>query len=526
MINRLVMKHAALPLFLALAAALTPSNVAAQRYVTGWELGAYGAFTQYDRSSLGYANEIGVGGRLAYFLTRTFSIEASGDYTETTVTPTAFDPITVARLGGTIFAHRNFIGTNLIYLGAGYERLFYRAADVFNDNGVHVALGDRLPLGGRAVLRLEGRAAYFPGSPRKAAGDQLLNLSASAGISILAFGGPPRDSDRDGVANREDQCTETPLGAVVDTTGCPVDSDTDAIFDGLDTCPDTPLGATVDGMGCPSDDDSDAVYNGIDICPATPQLAEVDENGCPTDSDQDGVFDGLDLCPDTPQGATADEFGCTSDEDGDEVLDGIDQCPATPFGTAVDATGCPADVDGDGVMNAVDQCPNTPRGSTVDANGCPPIGDSDRDGVNDSLDRCANTAPGQQVDSVGCPILFVVEQGAVQPLILRGVNFATGSSRLTTESYVILNDVAASMLAYPDVSIEIAGHTDNTGRLTTNQRLSLARAEAVRAYLAQRGVAVERMEARGYGPDEPIATNTSADGRAQNRRVELRQIER
>jgi len=88
------------------------------------------------------------------------------------------------------------------------------------------------------------------------------------------------------------------------------------------------------------------------------------------------------------------------------------------------------------------------------------------------------------------------------------------------------SSVAAALVAYPNVRIEIAGHTDNTGRLAVNQRLSQARAEAVRAYLAQRGVAVERMQARGYGPDEPIATNTNAAGRAQNRRVELRQIGR
>jgi outer membrane protein OmpA-like peptidoglycan-associated protein len=494
--------------------------------LTRLEMGAYGAFTKYDAASLGFASHFGAGGRIGYALTRTFSVEASGDFTRTTLTPASNLPVNVTRIAGTVFAQRRLIGSNAVYLGTGYERLFSRSGDIFNDNGIHVTLGDRLPIGGRVLLRIEGRGTYFPDSPRKAAGDQVLNLSVSAGISILAFGGPPPDTDRDGINNDEDDCPNTLFGATVDPTGCPIDTDQDAIFDGLDLCPDTPAGARVDGSGCPIDDDSDGIYNGIDICPDTPTDAIADDTGCPYDTDSDRVFDGIDVCPDTPAGATVDETGCPSDEDGDRIFDGVDQCPGTPAGTAVDETGCPADQDLDGVLNAVDQCPNTPPGTAVDSNGCPPAGDADRDGVNDNLDRCPNTAPGRDVDSVGCPILFVVEQGAVQPLILRGVNFASGSSRLTEDSYLTLNDVAASLLGQPDVRIEIAGHTDNTGSLTTNTRLSLARAEAVRTYLAQRGVPVERMVARGYGPDEPIATNQTAQGRAQNRRVELRQIGR
>jgi OOP family OmpA-OmpF porin len=131
------------------------------------------------------------------------------------------------------------------------------------------------------------------------------------------------------------------------------------------------------------------------------------------------------------------------------------------------------------------------------------------------------------VDAVGCPILFRVEEstGEVQPLILRGVNFETGKSTLTTASYGILDEVASSLVVHEDVRIEIAGHTDATGPMALNLRLSRARAEAVRAYLAQKGVAVDRMVAQGYGPDEPLATNSTADGRALNRRVELRLLE-
>jgi OOP family OmpA-OmpF porin len=246
----------------------------------------------------------------------------------------------------------------------------------------------------------------------------------------------------------------------------------------------------VNASGCPLDSDEDAVPDGIDVCPNSPQGAVVDVNGCPVDTDGDGVFDGLDECPGTPVGALVDALGCALDSDGDEVPDGLDRCPDTRTGLPVSADGCPLDTDGDGVPDGVDRCPDSPAG--------------------------------QDVDELGCPLLF--EQPRA-PLVLRGVNFATGRSVLTTESYAILDEVAVALLARPDVRVEIAGHTDITGSRNTNMRLSMERAQAVMAYLAQRGVAPSRMEARGWGPDRPIATNATAAGRAQNRRVELRRID-
>jgi OOP family OmpA-OmpF porin len=155
--------------------------------------------------------------------------------------------------------------------------------------------------------------------------------------------------------------------------------------------------------------------------------------------------------------------------------------------------------------------------------------------VDDRADRCPNTPRGSRVDVMGCTILFQEEvvkspgtPGAATParptLVLRGVNFQSGRSVLLPQSYVILNDVAASLVANPDVRIEIAGYTDNTGRLALNMSLSQARAQAVRAYLASRGVAPARMVARGFGPNDPVAPNTTPQGRAQNRRVELHKL--
>src|SRR2546426_5976020 len=118
-------------------------------------------------------------------------------------------------------------------------------------------------------------------------------------------------------------------------------------------------------------------------------------------------------------------------------------------------------------------------------------------------------------------ILFTPERA---PVILRGVMFETGKSALKPESFTVLDIVAQSLNANPDIRIEIAGYTDHTGSDATNLRLSQARADAVRAYLGSKGVAPGRMVAKGYGAANPIATNTTAAGRGQNRRVELHQL--
>ena len=489
------------------------------------EVGAYGVYTLFDDST-GFEKKPGAGGRLGFFFTNAFSLEAAGDFTRTQDKATGSE-VRVSRIGGTLLAHYHLAPWNALYIGGGYERVYYSGAADGDDGGPHLLAGTRISLGGRAAVRIEGRGSYLMAGAFKE-----LNLSGAVGVSIYAFGGRPRDADMDGITDGDDRCPGTPNGVVVDAAGCPVDSDRDQVFDGLDACPDTPFGATVDGAGCPSDEDADGILDGIDICPATPQNANVDSVGCPSDADADGVFDGLDICPDTPTAAQVDQDGCPLDDDGDGVFNGIDRCPETPEGVTVDETGCPADTDGDGVVNALDQCPNTPANTPVDETGCSTVVDSDGDGVPDPDDRCPNTAPGHPVDAVGCPVLFLIEQGQFVtqqgergPLVLRGVSFETSRSRLTEESYAILDLVAASLLEYPDVRIEVGGHTDATGTDAINNPLSLGRAQAVMAYLARQGVPPERMEARGFGSTQPVATNSTRAGRSQNRRVELRVIE-
>ena len=164
----------------------------------------------------------------------------------------------------------------------------------------------------------------------------------SIGLSYY-FGGK-KDTDKDGVSDKDDMCPDTPSGAMVDAKGCPIDSDGDGVFDGLDKCANTPRGAKVDITGCPIDSDNDGVYDGLDKCPNTPSTAKVDAEGCPIDTDKDGVPDYRDKQINTPAGVIVDSDGVGKDTDGDGVYDGLDKCPTTPVGVQVDEYGCPIEV--------------------------------------------------------------------------------------------------------------------------------------------------------------------------------------
>ncbi len=148
------------------------------------------------------------------------------------------------------------------------------------------------------------------------ANETFWGYSITGGVSYF-FGS--KDSDRDGVKDKNDACPDTPLNVEVDARGCPVDSDGDGVADYQDQCPETPAGARVNGQGCPMDGDGDGVFDGLDRCPNTPAGAEVDERGCHIDSDNDGVPNGIDRCPDTPRGTEVDRYGCPVPEPEPEV---------------------------------------------------------------------------------------------------------------------------------------------------------------------------------------------------------------
>ncbi|MBI3540524.1 MAG: OmpA family protein, partial [Candidatus Eisenbacteria bacterium] len=246
--------------------------------------------------------------------------------------------------------------------------------------------------------------------------------------------------------------------------------------------------------------------------------------GCPKDSDGDGVFDGLDKCPGTPKGATVDATGCPKDSDGDGVFDGLDKCEGTPAGATVDATGCPKDSDGDGVFDGIDKCEGTASGATVDATGCPK--DSDGDGVFDGLDKCPDTPKDAKVDRDGCPIEIMeretelLDTGMIR---LQNVNFETAKADILPESFPVLDVVGQVLTKWPELKLEIGGHTDSRGSAKLNQKLSESRAQSVLTYLLQKfpGLKAEQFTVKGYGEIKPIAPNNTQIGMAKNRRVEF-----
>lgn len=168
----------------------------------------------------------------------------------------------------------------------------------------------------------------------------------------------------------------------------------------------------------------------------------------------------------------------------------------------------PKDSDGDGVPDAIDQCPNTPAGVKVDGRGCPL--DSDQDGVPDYLDQCPGTPPGLKVDANGCEI---------EELVLKGVNFETASAILTAESSSVLDQVIDVLRQRPKAHAEIHGYTDSRGGELFNQKLSERRAKSVVDYFVAHGISADELSSRGFGKTNPVATNDTSDGRAQNRRV-------
>lgn len=173
----------------------------------------------------------------------------------------------------------------------------------------------------------------------------------------------------------------------------------------------------------------------------------------------------------------------------------------------------PLDSDNDGVINERDNCPNTAQGARVDSQGCER--DSDRDGVVDSKDQCPGTARQYKVDSTGCPI----ELSENVSIEMR-VEFATNSAEVREAYMSEIKKVADFMNQFDRTRVTVEGHTDNTGAAAYNQDLSQRRAESVRQILINRfGLSADRVEAVGYGEERPTASNDTAEGREQNRRV-------
>ncbi len=265
------------------------------------------------------------------------------------------------------------------------------------------------------------------------------------------------------------------------------------------------------------DDDKDGIDNDADRCANTAPGATVDSLGCELDNDKDGVKNSADSCPNTVPGTTVDARGCKQDMDSDNdgIKNSADSCPNTAQGSKVDAQGCELDSDNDGVKNSADNCPDTVPNAGVDAQGCER--DDDNDGIKNSADNCPGTAQNAKTDNQGCELKEIIA--------LKGVTFANNSAVLTGNSTEVLDEAAATLRRNADLNIEVAGYTDNRGSAAYNVRLSQKRAETVRDYLVAQGISAKMLSAKGYGPENPLADNATEDGRAANRRVELRILE-
>jgi OOP family OmpA-OmpF porin len=454
-----------------LAALLVAGVTAAEPLGSHWELTPFFGYTIFDGkmrfpgSDLPVTDDLNVGGRVAWQSKSWIGLEGAGGFTATAEDqPNGRDYDWMHASGNLVLSPaRGRWGGPFVFVGGGWTRSKPSAGPSTDTGTLEFGGGIKMWMTDNVGLRFEARDVSFKPLNTTAASEHMNTMILGAGVTF-ALGATPRDTDGDGVPDKKDKCPGTPKGAKVDANGCPLDSDGDGVFDGLDLCEGTPKGATVDVKGCPADADSD------------------------------GVFDGIDTCPDTPRGATVDAKGCPSDADGDGVLDGIDKCPGTPKGASVDARGCPNDADGDGVPDGVDQCPGTPAGLKVDAKGCP-IEVTERE-------------------------TELLDTGMIR---LQNVNFETNKADILPESFPTLDVVGMLLGKWPQLKLEIGGHTDSRGSASRNQKLSEARAGAVKAYMLGKfpQLSADQFTVKGYGKTRPIAPNTNELNWAKNRRVEF-----
>lgn len=206
------------------------------------------------------------------------------------------------------------------------------------------------------------------------------------------------------------------------------------------------------------------------------------------------------------------------DTDGDGIMDPDDECVETPG--VPEYNGCPIpDTDGDGFLDPDDKCPTVPG---IAPDGCPD-NDRDKDGIVNDSDSCPDvpeTANGFE-DEDGCPDELPEEIKQFSGVI-EGIYFDVNKDTIKPKSRKKLNQAADVLTRFPEIRLEISGHTDNQGKHAYNMDLSRRRAESVRDYLVRKGIDESRVKTVGVGPDQPIESNDNKAGRAKNRRIEFR----
>lgn len=251
------------------------------------------------------------------------------------------------------------------------------------------------------------------------------------------------------------------------------------------------------------DTDEDGIPDKKDKCPEVWGLAQF--NGCP-DTDKDGIQDSEDTCRTIPGLA---KFNGCPDSDGDGIPDKDDDCPyqAGP----VSLKGCP-DRDGDGIADKNDLCPDKP--GLAQYKGCP---DTDGDGLPDNEDQCPEVAG--PASNNGCPLPPppVVEIPLSTPIL-----FETNKTVVQETSKPVLETAMKTLKDDPNSIIIIHGHADARGTNSYNLKLSLRRALSVKKQLIAMGADGKRIKVMAHGEKDPVASNKTADGMAENRRAVMR----
>lgn len=323
-----------------------------------------------------------------------------------------------------------------------------------------------------------GRMELSDGNGRRAndhipLADEMINEADAKSLHTLCQDPRTQDRDRDGIIDMEDKCPDTP--GVRAFSGCPdPDKDKDGVCD-----------IWVSEMGLTSEFDC----KGMDYCPDEP--GELAYSGCGNpDRDSDGLCDqwvtkaglhekfvntckGSDLCEDIR--GTEEFFGCPKP---DSDYDGVCDPWVSERGLLEQFTSCVA----------VDKCPF--EKGTIEDNGCPP------------------------------PRKYIVVTDTKIEL-KEQFFFATNKTKVLPKSVPLLDEIAEVLKENMSIKISIEGHTDSSGKRSHNVKLSKGRAASVMQELIKRGIAKDRMTSTGHGPDKPIDTNDTVEGRANNRRVDL-----
>ncbi len=358
-------------------------------------------------------------------------------------------------------------------------------------------------------------------------------LQSSIGVSTVIKS--TQDIDKDGVPDRKDQCPNTELGMKVDKFGCAVDLDLDGIPNDRDKCPSMPGFEYTNG--CP-DSDNDSIANADDPCPNVAGTL----NGCP-DSDGDLVADKDDKCPDVagleslggcPEEVIEEEskrMGVFTynnlpmenaalvvlDENGNPVdtiyTDGNGKFEFSPLEADKNYSLKPINLDGsadDVEIYLVDEAGN--KRTTSEKDGKFVFTDTEEEPKKEEEKVIAKKEPKKEVEGIPSELLT-------------DINFDSESFTIKIKYYDQLNKLAMALKKAENISVDIKAFADSTGPEGYNQRLTDRRADRIERYLIRKGVPADQIKAVGMGESNPIATNETAEGRAQNRRVEINIID-